>query len=111
LYGATQPAPPSTVLSGPTYTVAFTPIGYTASVRFPSLNVLCKLWKDTLYLIAVNSTDEPLTAQISNLPVTVASATLPFESRSVQITGGVFLDTFLPWSVHIYKIPISVRQQ
>jgi autotransporter-associated beta strand protein len=91
------------ISSGPASTVSFTPPGWT-NISYPSINLLCKTWSNNVYLIAVNSTSNSLTASITNLPVSSATAALPFESRSVMINGAGFSDVFPPWGVHVYEI-------
>jgi hypothetical protein len=107
LYG-TQNAVTFAITSGPTQTVAFQPPSEPTPLQFPSLNVLSKTWSDTVFVLAVNSTDQAFTAVISNVPSFAASAALPFESRSVVVTNGSFTDSFPPWGVHIYKLADSI---
>src|ERR1019366_837553 len=57
-----------------------------------------------VYVIAVNSTSNSVAAIITNLPATTGSATLPFEFRSVPVSGNGFADTFQPWGAHVYKV-------
>lgn len=92
------------ITSGPTNTVSFTPPGESSSFQYPSLNVLSKTWNGFVYIIAVNSTSSNVTAAISNIPSLAASASLPFESRSVGMTNGSFSDSFAAWGTHIYKM-------
>jgi hypothetical protein len=105
LYGAQNTNVAFTILSGPMQTVAFQPPGDINSIQYPSLNVLSKTWSGSVYVIAVNSTDESVTAILSNVPSATASAVLPFESRTVTVTNGCFTDSFPAWGVHIYKLP------
>src|SRR5262249_15698843 len=94
----------ATVLSGPQQTVAFTPAGYTTAVQFPSIHVFCQQWNGSNYLIAVNSTDQRVTASFVNLPPAGSgSATVLFESRTVPLNQGSFADSFPAWGVHIYR--------
>ena len=105
LYGQPISGVTASVLSGPSQTVSFIPVGYSSPVQFPSLHVSATQWNGNTYLIAVNSTDQPVTASVSNLPATSAdSATVMFESRTVAISGGGFTDSFPAWGVHIYSI-------
>jgi hypothetical protein len=105
LFGAPNTNVTVSIISGPSQTVSFQPPNETNSFQYPSVNVLCKTWARNVYVIAVNSTDQPVTATISNLPSVAASAALPFESRSVTMTNGGLADTLPPWGVHIYKLP------
>ena len=62
-------------------------------------------WNGNTYLIAVNSTDQTVTASVSNLPATsAASAAVMFESRTVPISDNSFTDLFPAWGVHIYSV-------
>jgi hypothetical protein len=108
LNGTPNPNVTFTVTSGPTQTVAFTPPNETIPFQYPSINILSKTRAGIAYIIAVNSTDQSVTANISNLPTPAASASLPFENRSVTISNGSFTDSFSAWGVHIYKMPTSV---
>ena len=108
LYGASNTNVTVSIISRPSQTVSFQPPNETNSFQYPSLNVLCQTWARSVCVIAVNSTDQPVTASLSNLPSGAASATLPFESRSVTMTNGGLADTFPSRGVHIYKLPGGV---
>jgi hypothetical protein len=104
LYGQPVTEVATTVLSGPQQTVAFTPAGYSTPVQFPSIHVFCQQWNGSNYLIAVNSTDQSVTANFANLPPAgFGSASVLFESRTVPIKEGSFTDLFPAWGVHIYQ--------
>jgi hypothetical protein len=104
LYGQPVTDVAVTILSGPAQTVAFTPTGYNTPVQFSSIHVLCQQWNGSNYLIAVNSTDQAVTASFANLPPAGSdSATVLFESRTVPISQGSFTDSFPAWGVHIYQ--------
>jgi hypothetical protein len=109
LYGTPNPNVTFTVTSGPTQTVAFQPPSETSSFQYPSLNVLSRTWSGNVYVIGVNSTDQSVSASFTNVPTAAAAAVLPFESRSLPVSAGGFVDTFPPWGVHIYKMPASPR--
>jgi len=103
LYGQPVSNVMVTVTSGPTQTVSFIPTGYTTPFQFPSIHLLAKQWNGKTYIIAVNSTDQTVTANIANLPPSVLnSAAVLFESRSVPISSSSFTDSFPAWGVHIY---------
>jgi len=105
LYGQPLNGVTASVLSGPSQTVSFIPVGYSTPVQFPSIHLMAGQWNGNNYIVAVNSTDQPVTASVSNLPVTsAASATVMFESRTVTISGTAFTDSFPAWGVHIYSI-------
>ncbi len=101
----------TSVLSGPSQTVSFTPPGYTTSFQFPSIHLMVQQWHRSTYIIAVNSTDQPVTARLSNLPTSSGSAKVMFESRIVPFSGGNFADTFPAWGVHIYKLRFHAAHQ
>jgi Leucine-rich repeat (LRR) protein len=105
LYGIPNTNVTFTVTAGPLQTVAFQPPSESSLIQYPSLNVLSLSWSTNVYVIAVNSTDRIVSAILTNLPWSAASATLPFEFREVNVTEGSFIDTFAPWGVHIYKLP------
>jgi autotransporter-associated beta strand protein len=104
LYGTANPIVTFNITAGPTNTVSFTPNSGGPTYQYPSINVLSKTWNGNVYVIAVNSTSNTVTATVSNVPSSLALATLPFESRSVPMTNGSFSDTFPAWGVHIYKM-------
>jgi autotransporter-associated beta strand protein len=107
LYGTANTNVSFVVTSGPTNTVSFNP-GDGTNWQYPSINVLCKTWSNNVYLVAVNSTSNCVTAIITNLPATTGPASLPFEVRSVPVSGNGFVDTFQPWGVHVYQIAAAV---
>jgi autotransporter-associated beta strand protein len=110
LFGARYPNVSFAVTAGPTNTESFQPgDGYTW--QYPSLNVLCATWSSNVYVIAVNSTSDSLAAVITNLPATTGSASLPFELRSLPVSGNGFADTFRPWGVHVYKLAAASASQ
>ena len=104
LYGQPVTGVTVTILSGPEQTVSFTPERYDTPVQFPSIHVFCQQWNGSNYLIAVNSTDQSVTASFANLPPTGSDgATVLFESRGVSISEAGFTDSFPAWGVHIYR--------
>jgi hypothetical protein len=103
LYGTPTSGVIFSVLAGPTQTVSFTPTGYTTPVQFPSIHLFAQ-WNGNTYIIAVNSTDQDVTVQISNVPTTPTSATVLFQGRTIPISGHSFSDTFSAWGVNIYKV-------
>jgi hypothetical protein len=103
LYGTQNTNVAFAVTSGPTNTDSFLP-GDGNTWQYPSINVLCKTWSNSVYVVAVNSTSDSVTTSITNLPAVSGSAFLPFELRSVPVTGSGFSDTFQPWGAHIYRL-------
>lgn len=107
LYGQPINGVTASVLSGPSQTVSFIPVGYSSPIQFPSIHLLASQWNGSTYIVAVNSTDQAVTASISNLPATSAdSATVMFESRTITISGTGFTDSFRAWGVHIYSVAL-----
>jgi autotransporter-associated beta strand protein len=106
LYGTPKTNVNFIVTAGPTNTDSFLP-GDGSTWQYPSLNVLCKTWSTNAYVIVVNSTSNTVSAVITNLPATNGTASLPFELRSLPVSGGTLSDTFAPWGVHIYKIAVA----
>ena len=82
----------ASVTSGPAQTVSFTPTGTTTPVQYPSIHVWAQQFSNRTYLIAVNSTDQSVSAQVAGLPVASGTANAPAESRSLPISGGAFRD-------------------
>lgn len=92
------------ITKGPQRTVAFTPPGRKTAIGYPALNVRALTWQDTLYLVAVNSTEDAggLTATLKGLPATLTEVRVPFENRTVPVKDGTLTDTFAPLGVHVY---------
>ena len=104
LYGTTVSDVTFSVLAGPTETDSFTPTGYETPVQFPSIHLFSQQWNGATYIIAVNSTEQDVTAEVSNVPTNSATAEVLFQNRTVPISDGSFGDTFSAWGVNIYKI-------
>lgn len=102
LRGETNPGVTFEILSGPPMTVSFRPPGEKREFQYPSIHLLSKTRNGATFIIAINSTDQPVHARIGGLPGT-GSVLLPFENRSIPAAGGNFSDSFPPWGVHIYK--------
>lgn len=94
------------VTKGPSVTDFFKPVASKdAEINFPSINLLAKVWRGSLYVILVNSAVEPVNATIMGLPGTATKAAVLFENRSVQLEQGEVAMSFPPLGVHILKIP------
>ncbi len=107
LYGTPNPNVNFTIASGPTNTDSFNP-GDGTNWQYSSLNVLCKSWSNSVYVVAVNSTSNSVTATLTNLPSVTGPAGLPLEYRSVAMINGSFSDTFPAWGVHVYKMALTM---
>ncbi len=93
------------IITGPQRTIQFSAPG-NELVDYPSLKVLAKEWNGNLYIIAVNSNTEPVTAKIQGLDVSGTVADVLFESRSISISSNEVSDTFSGYGVHIYKVAL-----
>ena len=69
---------------------------------YPSLNLRLKQWQGKWYLLAANSSDQPITAKMT-LPGLKQEAEVLFEGRKVPVTGGKLQDSFAPMAVHVYR--------
>jgi hypothetical protein len=69
---------------------------------YPSLNLRLKQWQGQWYLLAANSSEQPITAKVT-LPGLKQEAEVLFEGRKVTAAGGKLQDTFAPFAVHVYR--------
>lgn len=102
------------ITDGPQQTYPFRPVGLKEDVRFPSVNVLGKRHAGKLFIIAVNSSEQPVKAKLTGLPGQTRELRLPFEKaldqdgrptdqlRKVKVTGGSVEDAFGWLGVHVY---------
>ncbi len=61
-----------------------------------------------LYLLASKREGATVNVTFSNLPPTVTSGEVLYESpRTVTVTDGQFTDSFAQWDVHVYRFPYS----
>ncbi|HXG24998.1 MAG TPA: hypothetical protein VNJ09_10610, partial [Chthonomonadales bacterium] len=104
LYGEQIADVQLSVLHGPAHTEPFLPEHCKDAVTLPSINVLCKKWRGRTYIIAVNSAEKPVCAQLSHLPTTARQATVLFQNRSVPISNRSVVLEFEPLGVHILKM-------
>jgi hypothetical protein len=96
------------VTKGPSHTRAFRPPQLKQDIRYPALNVRAVKWKDHLYILAVNSTEdeEGLRVTFKGLPAKAKDARVLFERRTVPLIDGQIEDRFKRLGVHIYKAPL-----
>lgn len=94
-----------TITAGPD-TTSVTPHPQTKAgvVVYPSLTVLGKNWQGNTYIVAVNSSFSPLTANISG--ISTSRVAVLFENRLLSAKNGSFSDKFDGLGVHIYKISL-----
>lgn len=95
-----------TVLSGPQQSAAFTPAHASAEVQFGSIHAAAWDYAGTRFVVAVNYTDEAVTAEIAGLPAEHLGIEVVGEDRSLTSTEGVMTDTFAAWGAHVYRTPI-----
>ena len=75
--------------------------------RYPPLHVGLRQGPDSLLMIAVNGLAEPVKARLA-LPMKLqAEAAVRFENRTVRLAGGTLEDSFEPYAVHVYEIPLA----
>jgi hypothetical protein len=101
LYGERQTGASAEVLSGPARTPSFEADGGT--LDYPAVDLLAVTYAGELFVIAVNSATEPVTARIAGSPSGAASADVLFEGRTVPAASGAWQDDFEPLGVHIYR--------
>jgi Beta-galactosidase len=77
----------------------------TSSTTAVPVDTMLKRYNEYTYLFAVSMRPGATTATFTlrDFPAN-ASAEVVGESRSIQVTGGVFQDAFADYGVHIYKI-------
>ena len=94
------------IASGPPRTPKFQPAeDASVQIDYPSLNVTARTLAGGTVVLAVNSSEQPITATIIGLPSTATSARLPFEARAVPVADGAIVDTFAALGVHVYVVP------
>jgi hypothetical protein len=66
-------------------------------------------YQGSLYLFAVGLRDQAVRAtfRLAGLSEGGAALELPGETRRLAVQDGVFTDEFLPWGVHLYRIPLD----
>lgn len=69
---------------------------------YPSLNLRLMTSGGKRVLLAANSAEAPLTAQLK-LPGLQGEAEVLFENRKVPAKSGVVTDEFAPLAVHVYR--------
>ncbi len=97
---------PVTVSSGPEMSEAFTPHHATEVVQYPSLHAASWDYAGTRFVVAVNYTDQEVTARIGCFPGVTPGAEVVGESRTLTPSAGVVEDTFGRWGAHVYRAPV-----
>lgn len=97
-----------TVTSGPTESEAFTPAQTTTEVQYGSIHAAAWDYAGTRFVVAVNYTEEAVTAQIAGFPSVTTAVEVVGEDRALSATGGVVEETFAGWGAHVYRAPIVV---
>lgn len=94
------------ITKGPPRTETFNVEG--EKMSYPSLNVRGMEWKGSLYIIAVNSSqqEDRVHSVFKNLPSHGHEAKVLFENRTLPLDQGSMADTFSKLGVHVYKIGV-----
>ena len=72
-------------------------------MKYSSLDLMAKQWKDQLYVVVVNSAEENVSAKITGLPKNATEAEILFKDRSVAITNGALNLNFAPLEVRLVR--------
>ena len=105
LFGEYDESVTVAVVSGPERTPSFEVSGN--DLDYPSVNVRALRHNGSLYLIAVNSAEQSVTARIGELPTEPSQATVLFEDRTLSIGEGDMEDSFEALGVHLYKVSLQ----
>ena len=70
----------------------------------PSLKILAKQYKDTTYIIAVNSAEEKVTFQIEDILPLILGANKILSGKAIEIKKQVITDTLNALDVSLYKL-------
>jgi hypothetical protein len=74
---------------------------------YPALHVGLRQGPDSVLVIAANGLTEPVKARLT-LPMKLqAEGAVRFESRTVKLADGMIEDSFAPYAVHLYEIPLA----
>ncbi len=95
-----------TVTGGPTESEAFTPAQTTTEIQYPSIHAAAWDYGGTRFVVAVNDTEEDVTAEIAGFPTITTGIEVVGEDRSLVATDGVIEETFIGWGAHVYRSPI-----
>lgn len=95
-----------TVTSGPETSEAFTPLHTSELIEYPSIHAAAWDYAGTRFVIAVNYTEEPVTAELAGLPSLAPHVEVVGEARELTQTDGRVTDSFAPWDAHVYRAPI-----
>ena len=87
----------SSVLQGP-----INPAGFNAAAAAP-IELTWRSAPSGKYVIALNLSVTRTSQRISLTGITLTSATVVDENRTVTVTNGVVTDTFGPYAVHVYQ--------
>lgn len=106
LYGTELGGVTAEVTDGPPMTPEFTPIDVDEPISYPSIDLLAKRWRGRTYVIAVNSSPDPVTGRLAGLSSLPRSlAILPFERQHLTVVDGDVSLEFEPLGVHVLMIP------
>ena len=106
LYGQSLGDLDVTVVSGPPESESFTPAQTTTEIQYPSIHAAGWDYAGTRFVVAVNYTDEDVTAEIRGFPTVTTGIEVVREDRALSINSGFIVETFPPWGAHVYRAPI-----
>lgn len=90
------------VLEGPNSAPIFTMQDIT--YNYPSLKILAKQYQDTTYVIVVNSAEEEVIFQITDIPPLIIGAKIILSSKIYEIKNQTITDTLNSLNVALYKL-------
>ncbi len=100
---------PVTVTGGPALSETFTPAQTTTAVQYASIHAAGWDYAGTRFVVAVNYTNEAVTAEIGGFPSVTTGVEAVGEARAPAATDGVIEETFDAWGAHVYRAPIVVE--
>ncbi len=74
------------------------------SYDLPSLKILTKTYNDTLYVIAVNSSDESIIYKLKDIPPLIIESENLISGEIMELNHQALIDTLLPLGVSIFKL-------
>lgn len=106
VHGESLGTQPVGVVSGPDNAVAFTPLYTDAPIVYPSLHAAAWTYAGTRFVVAVNYTEESVTADLGGFPTRTTRVEVVGEDRTLESGLGEARDSFEPWGAHVYRAPI-----
>lgn len=105
LWGTPVPGIHASVIAGPTSTPTFAPLPDKPAflVSYDSVDLTARRVGSTLYVVAVNSAEEPVTVRLSGLS-NAAQAEVLFHNQSLAVSNGSVVLDLEPLGVRILKL-------